>query len=115
MLCGSGYFLAGWVRRGPPARVAQGGLAENLNVRTVYLEYKLVLTTGCRNLSEDPVSGSGLCPLSLSWCMHVFFLKFQVSWQHRCVLIRSNFSATPEPFRKFIFCIKVLKALTLLG
>ncbi|KAI5676690.1 hypothetical protein M9H77_07640 [Catharanthus roseus] len=27
MLCGSGYFLAGWVRRGPPARVAQGGLA----------------------------------------------------------------------------------------
>ncbi|KAI5658799.1 hypothetical protein M9H77_27592 [Catharanthus roseus] len=27
MLCDSGYFLAGWVRRGPPARVAQGGLA----------------------------------------------------------------------------------------
>ncbi|KAI5676059.1 hypothetical protein M9H77_07009 [Catharanthus roseus] len=27
MLCGSGYFLAGWVRRGPPARVEQGGLA----------------------------------------------------------------------------------------
>ncbi|KAI5668521.1 hypothetical protein M9H77_18374 [Catharanthus roseus] len=26
MLCGSGYFLAGWVRRGPPARVAQDGL-----------------------------------------------------------------------------------------
>ncbi|KAI5676925.1 hypothetical protein M9H77_07875 [Catharanthus roseus] len=26
MLCGSGYFLAGWVKRGPPARVAQGGL-----------------------------------------------------------------------------------------
>ncbi|KAI5671474.1 hypothetical protein M9H77_11838 [Catharanthus roseus] len=29
MLCGSGYFLEGWVRRGPPARVAQGGLAGN--------------------------------------------------------------------------------------
>ncbi|KAI5670933.1 hypothetical protein M9H77_11297 [Catharanthus roseus] len=27
MLCGSSYFLAGWVRRGPPARVAQDGLA----------------------------------------------------------------------------------------
>ncbi|KAI5675651.1 hypothetical protein M9H77_06601 [Catharanthus roseus] len=27
MLCGSGYFLAGWVRRGPPARVAQGSMA----------------------------------------------------------------------------------------
>ncbi|KAI5677029.1 hypothetical protein M9H77_07979 [Catharanthus roseus] len=27
MLCGGGYFLEGWVRRGPPARVAQGGLA----------------------------------------------------------------------------------------
>ncbi|KAI5648332.1 hypothetical protein M9H77_34337 [Catharanthus roseus] len=27
MLCGSGYFLEGWVRRGPPAKVAQGGLA----------------------------------------------------------------------------------------
>ncbi|KAI5654380.1 hypothetical protein M9H77_31567 [Catharanthus roseus] len=26
MLCGLGYFPAGWVRRGPPARVAQGGL-----------------------------------------------------------------------------------------
>ncbi|KAI5652690.1 hypothetical protein M9H77_29877 [Catharanthus roseus] len=26
MLYGSGYFLASWVRRGPPARVAQGGL-----------------------------------------------------------------------------------------
>ncbi|KAI5683767.1 hypothetical protein M9H77_04995 [Catharanthus roseus] len=26
MLCGSGYFLAGWVKRGPPART-QGGLA----------------------------------------------------------------------------------------
>ncbi|KAI5671978.1 hypothetical protein M9H77_12342 [Catharanthus roseus] len=38
-----------------------------------------------------------------------------LSWQCRCVLIRSVFPATPEPFRKFIFCIKVLKALTLLG
>ncbi|KAI5650751.1 hypothetical protein M9H77_36756 [Catharanthus roseus] len=38
-----------------------------------------------------------------------------VSWQRRCVLIHSDFPATPEPFRKFIFCIKVLKALTLLG
>ncbi|KAI5649564.1 hypothetical protein M9H77_35569 [Catharanthus roseus] len=27
MLCGSGYFLAGWIRRVPPVRVAQGGLA----------------------------------------------------------------------------------------
>ncbi|KAI5654700.1 hypothetical protein M9H77_31887 [Catharanthus roseus] len=27
MLCGSGYFLEGWVRRGSPARVAQDGLA----------------------------------------------------------------------------------------
>ncbi|KAI5650482.1 hypothetical protein M9H77_36487 [Catharanthus roseus] len=27
ILCGSGYFLEGWVRRGPPAMVAQGGLA----------------------------------------------------------------------------------------
>ncbi|KAI5667207.1 hypothetical protein M9H77_17060 [Catharanthus roseus] len=26
MLCGTGYFLVGWFRRGPPARVAQGGL-----------------------------------------------------------------------------------------
>ncbi|KAI5676815.1 hypothetical protein M9H77_07765 [Catharanthus roseus] len=39
----------------------------------------------------------------------------KVSWQRRCVLIRSDFPATSELFRKFIFCIKVLKALTLLG
>ncbi|KAI5676515.1 hypothetical protein M9H77_07465 [Catharanthus roseus] len=38
-----------------------------------------------------------------------------VSWQRRCVLSRSDFPAMPEPFRKFIFCIKVLKALTLMG
>ncbi|KAI5680460.1 hypothetical protein M9H77_01687 [Catharanthus roseus] len=44
------------------------------------------------------------------------YLEFRlVSWQRQCVLIRSDFQATPEPFRKFIFCIKVLKALTLLG
>ncbi|KAI5666411.1 hypothetical protein M9H77_16264 [Catharanthus roseus] len=30
---------------------------------------RLVLTMGCRNLSEDPVSSSGLCPLSLSCSM----------------------------------------------
>ncbi|KAI5682309.1 hypothetical protein M9H77_03537 [Catharanthus roseus] len=65
MLCGSGYFLASWVRRGPSVRIAQGGLVEKSNVRTVWL----VLTTGCQNLSEDPVLGSGLCPLSLSWKM----------------------------------------------
>ncbi|KAI5677864.1 hypothetical protein M9H77_08814 [Catharanthus roseus] len=35
MLCGSGHFLEGWVRRGPPAKVAQGGLVKKLNVRTV--------------------------------------------------------------------------------
>ncbi|KAI5667835.1 hypothetical protein M9H77_17688 [Catharanthus roseus] len=69
ILCGSGYFLVGWVRRGPPARVAQGSLVEKLNVRTVCLQFRLVLTAGCRNLSKDPVSGSGLCPLSLSWKM----------------------------------------------
>ncbi|KAI5663171.1 hypothetical protein M9H77_22494 [Catharanthus roseus] len=97
MLCGSGYFLASWVRRGPPARVAQGGLLEKSNIRTVFLKFRLVLTTGCRNLSGYPVSGFGLCLLSLSWCMHVF-LKIQVSWQRRCVLIRSDFPATPEPF-----------------
>ncbi|KAI5669444.1 hypothetical protein M9H77_19297 [Catharanthus roseus] len=113
MLCGSGYFLAGWVKRGPPARVAQGGLVrrpgkyararylfmymlcevEKSNVRTVCLEFRLILTMKCRNLSEDPVLGSGLCPLSLSWCMH----------QRRCVLIRSVFPAMPEPFRKLNF------------
>ncbi|KAI5682091.1 hypothetical protein M9H77_03319 [Catharanthus roseus] len=27
MLCGSSYFLEGWVRRSPPARIVQGGLA----------------------------------------------------------------------------------------
>ncbi|KAI5667862.1 hypothetical protein M9H77_17715 [Catharanthus roseus] len=124
MLCGSGYFLEAWIRRGPPARVAQGGLVrrpgkyararylficmlcevEKSTFVQCVLEFMLVLTTGCQNLSEDPVSGSGLCPLSLSWCMH-----------RRCVLIRSDFPATPEPFKKFIFCIKVLNALTLLG
>ncbi|KAI5682647.1 hypothetical protein M9H77_03875 [Catharanthus roseus] len=39
---------------------------EKSNVRTMYLEFRLVLTTRCRYLFKDPVSGSGLCPLSLS-------------------------------------------------
>ncbi|KAI5675858.1 hypothetical protein M9H77_06808 [Catharanthus roseus] len=91
MLCGSGYFLEGWVRRGSPARVAQGGLAD--------IDYgmpEFVRRPRFRfwTLSVEPI---------------------MVSWQRRCVLIRSDFPATLEPFKKFIFCVKVLKALTLLG
>ncbi|KAI5650357.1 hypothetical protein M9H77_36362 [Catharanthus roseus] len=45
-----GYFLAGWVRRGPPARVAQGSLVSTPELVTCLCIY---------------------C-VSLSWCMHVF-------------------------------------------
>ncbi|KAI5652967.1 hypothetical protein M9H77_30154 [Catharanthus roseus] len=96
MLCDSDYFLAGSVRRGPPARVAQGGM--------VGIDY------GMPEIIRRPCFRFRTLSVEFSACM--FFLKFQVSWQRRSVLILSDFSATPEPFRKFILCIKVLKALT---
>ncbi|KAI5671473.1 hypothetical protein M9H77_11837 [Catharanthus roseus] len=80
-----------WVKRGPPARVAQGGLAGNEYGMPEFVRrprFKF------RTLDVKPI---------------------MVSWQRRCVFIRSDFPAMPKPFRKFIFCIKVLKALTLLG
>ncbi|KAI5681746.1 hypothetical protein M9H77_02974 [Catharanthus roseus] len=91
MLYGSSYFLEGWVKRGPPARIAQGGLAG--------IDY------GMPEFVRRP-----------DFRFRTLFVELiMVSWQRRCVLIRSDFPATPKPFRKFIFCIKVLKALTLLG
>ncbi|KAI5663769.1 hypothetical protein M9H77_23092 [Catharanthus roseus] len=50
MLCDSGCFLEGWVRRGPPVRVAQGGL----------VSMPELVTCLC------------ICCVSLSWCMYVF-------------------------------------------
>ncbi|KAI5658182.1 hypothetical protein M9H77_26975 [Catharanthus roseus] len=48
MFYGSGYFLIGWVRRGPPARVAQGDLSP---VRRPLLNHML----GSVTLDLDPV------------------------------------------------------------
>ncbi|KAI5676804.1 hypothetical protein M9H77_07754 [Catharanthus roseus] len=54
------YFLASWVRRDSPAR--------KLNVRTVCFGFQAGIDYGMLELvSNDPVYGSGLCPLSLSW------------------------------------------------
>ncbi|KAI5672220.1 hypothetical protein M9H77_12584 [Catharanthus roseus] len=93
MLCGRGYFLAGWVRRGSPARVAKGGLVgtpkthyllvymlfEVLKNRTFVqcaLEFRLVLSMGCGNLYPMTlVKGSGLCSLRLSWLSHLRKIK----------------------------------------
>ncbi|KAI5661795.1 hypothetical protein M9H77_21118 [Catharanthus roseus] len=36
MFCGSGYFLAGWVRRGPPARITQGSLVMPRGMQVPY-------------------------------------------------------------------------------
>ncbi|KAI5652957.1 hypothetical protein M9H77_30144 [Catharanthus roseus] len=80
-----------WVRRGPLARVAQGGLA---GIDYGMPEFVRRPRFRFRTLSIEPI---------------------MVSWRCRCVLICADFPATPEPFRKFIFCIKVLKSLTLLG
>ncbi|KAI5682461.1 hypothetical protein M9H77_03689 [Catharanthus roseus] len=41
-----GYFLKGWVRRRPPARVAQGGLVEKSNVRIVYFRVQVDIDYG---------------------------------------------------------------------
>ncbi|KAI5654674.1 hypothetical protein M9H77_31861 [Catharanthus roseus] len=65
-----GYFLAGWVRRDPLARVAQGGLVSTPRLVTCLCICCVRLKN--RTFIQYPVSGFGLCPLSLSWCMHVF-------------------------------------------
>ncbi|KAI5678520.1 hypothetical protein M9H77_09470 [Catharanthus roseus] len=85
ILCGSGYFLESWVKRVPPARA---GIDYGMPEFVRRPRFRF------RTLSVEPI---------------------MVSWQRQCILICSDFPATPEPFRKFIFCIKVLKALTLLG
>ncbi|KAI5676160.1 hypothetical protein M9H77_07110 [Catharanthus roseus] len=73
-------------RRGPPARVAQGGLA---GIDYGIPEFVRRPRFRFRTLSVEPM---------------------MVSWQRRCVLICSDFPARPEPFRKFIFCIKCREA-----
>ncbi|KAI5663864.1 hypothetical protein M9H77_23187 [Catharanthus roseus] len=69
-------------RRGPPARVAQDGLAGiDYGMPKFVRRPRFMFQT----LSVEPI---------------------MVSWQCRCVLIRSDFPAMLEPFRKFILCIK---------
>ncbi|KAI5649695.1 hypothetical protein M9H77_35700 [Catharanthus roseus] len=75
-------------RRGPLARIAEGGLVSTPGLAGIdYGMPEFVRRPRFRflTLSVEPI---------------------MVSWQRRCVLIRSDFPATPEPFRKFIFCIK---------
>ncbi|KAI5654303.1 hypothetical protein M9H77_31490 [Catharanthus roseus] len=52
MLCGSGYSLEGWVRRGPPARVAQGGLA---GIDYGMLEFVPMTRLRFQTLSVEPI------------------------------------------------------------
>ncbi|KAI5682479.1 hypothetical protein M9H77_03707 [Catharanthus roseus] len=61
MLCGSGYFLEVWVKRGPPARVAQGSLVTTPGLVTCLCICCVRPRFMFRTLS-----------LNLSWCMHVF-------------------------------------------
>ncbi|KAI5681923.1 hypothetical protein M9H77_03151 [Catharanthus roseus] len=79
-------------RRGPQAKIAQGGLINKSGLAGIdYGMPEFVRRPHFRfqTLSVEPI---------------------MVSWQRRCVLIRSDFSVTPEPFRKFIFCIKCQEA-----
>ncbi|KAI5657491.1 hypothetical protein M9H77_26284 [Catharanthus roseus] len=73
-------------RRGLPARVAQDGLA---GIDYGMPKFVRRPRFRFRTLSVEPIMVSG---------------------QRRCVLIRSDFPATPEPFRKFIFCTKCREA-----
>ncbi|KAI5673128.1 hypothetical protein M9H77_13492 [Catharanthus roseus] len=54
MLCDSGYFLEGWVRRGSPVRVAQGGLVEKSNGRTVCFGFLVGIDYGMPEFVRRP-------------------------------------------------------------
>ncbi|KAI5668055.1 hypothetical protein M9H77_17908 [Catharanthus roseus] len=79
-------------QEGPPTRVAQVGLVSTPGLTGIDYgmpEFVRRPRFRFRTLSVEPI---------------------MVSWQRRCVLIRSDFLAMPEPFRKFIFCIKCREA-----
>ncbi|KAI5683331.1 hypothetical protein M9H77_04559 [Catharanthus roseus] len=70
----SGYFLAGWVRRGPSARVEQGGLVEKSNVRTLYFGVQAGIDYGMPELI--PMTPFKVPTLSVEPIMvHAYFLK----------------------------------------
>ncbi|KAI5683058.1 hypothetical protein M9H77_04286 [Catharanthus roseus] len=75
--------------RGPRTRVAQGGLVNMPGLAGI--DY------GMPEFVQRP---------------HFKFWTLSVEpiMQRRCVLICSDFPATPKPFRKFIFCIKCQEA-----
>ncbi|KAI5666718.1 hypothetical protein M9H77_16571 [Catharanthus roseus] len=52
---GGGYFLAGWVRRGPPARVAQGGLVIQAGIDYGMPEFVRRPRFMFRTLSVEPI------------------------------------------------------------
>ncbi|KAI5650844.1 hypothetical protein M9H77_36849 [Catharanthus roseus] len=73
MLCGSGYFLAGWVRKGPPVKVAQGGLAG--------IDYRMPKLVPMP-LFKDPDFTSRLRPNPLEFitCIQAIFMKLILFW-----------------------------------
>ncbi|KAI5663611.1 hypothetical protein M9H77_22934 [Catharanthus roseus] len=82
MLCDSGYFVEGWVRRSPPARVAQGGLAG-----IDYRMPKLLLMTPFKDLdfcryvlirSNLPAAPKPF--REFITCIQVIFMKLILFW-----------------------------------